>query len=70
MLQNTVAKWTVRLVPAAAEAAGLSAADIPSLLKVVGTSALATTYSPAVVAAVGGAVQGAYEHGIQYVSLS
>jgi hypothetical protein len=35
---------------------------------VVGTPALATTYSPAVVAAVGGAVQGAYAHGIQLVA--
>lgn len=65
VLTNTVAKWTVRLVPSAVVAAGLPSSQVPALLKVVGTPALATTYSTAVVAAAGGAVQVAYEHGIQ-----
>jgi hypothetical protein len=37
---------------------------------VVGTPALATNYNPAVVAAVGGAVQQAYVHGIQLVAFT
>lgn len=65
MLDNAISNWTGRLVPAAAEAAGLSASDVPALLKVVGTDALATSYNPAVVAAVDSAVTKAYAHGVQ-----
>lgn len=65
VLQNTVSKWMVRLVPPAAIAAGLPSSNVTALLSVAGTPALATTYSPAIVAAVGGATQKAYEHGVQ-----
>jgi hypothetical protein len=57
-------------VPAAAINAGLSSSNVTSLLGVVGTPALATDYSPEVVAAVGSAVQGAYVHGVQVVALA
>lgn len=70
ILTNTVTKWTAKLVPVAAINAGLSPSNVTSLLSVVGTPALSTNYSPAVVAAVGGAVQGAYVHGIQVVALA
>lgn len=62
---SSITKWTGRYVPAAAEAAGLPASEITALLGLVGTPKLATTYDPAVVAAVGRAVQKAYEKGIQ-----
>jgi len=65
---NAVAKWTARLVPAAAEAAGLSASDATSLLALVGTPELAIKYDAAVVAAVGKAVQKANEIGIQGIA--
>jgi hypothetical protein len=65
ILTNETNKWIVKLVPVAATAAGLPASDIPSLMKVVGTSTLATNFSPDVVAAVGGAVGEAYVHGIR-----
>jgi len=52
-------------VPTAAEAAGVPAADITTLLGLVGTPKLATTYDAAIVAAVERAVQKAYEKGIQ-----
>jgi len=65
ILTNTVTKWTLKLVPAAAIAAGLPSSDLPALLSVVGKPALAASYSPSVVAAVGVAVQEAYVHGIQ-----
>lgn len=52
-------------MPLAADGAGLPASEITALLGLVGTPQLATTYSPAVVAAPGGAVQRAYEKGIQ-----
>jgi len=65
VLVNTVTKWTARLVPPAVIAAGLPVSDVPALMKVVGTPALAQNYSAAVVAAAGGAVVKAYEKGIQ-----
>lgn len=65
VLSNTVAKWTAQLVPSAAIGAGLPASDVAKLLGVLGTPALAMNYSPSVVAAVGKAVQLAYQHGMQ-----
>ena len=55
----------MRLVPAAAVAAGVPTSDITTLMGLVGTPKLATTYNPAVVAAVGRAVQLATVKGIQ-----
>jgi hypothetical protein len=63
---NTYAKWAGKLVPAAATGAGLSSNDVPALLKVVGTSALAKDYPSAVVNAVGKALQEATRHGTMY----
>lgn len=57
-------------MPAAAINAGLSSNKVSSLLSIVSTPALATDYSPAVVAAVGGAVRGAYVHGVQVVAFA
>jgi hypothetical protein len=68
IFNNTVAKWTARLVPAAAEAAGLSSSDATALLALVGSPKLATTYDSVVVAAVGTAVQKAYQKGIQGIA--
>jgi hypothetical protein len=65
VLSNTVSKWTLKLVPAAAIAAGLPSGNVTALLGDVGTSALAENYNPSIVAAVGGAVVKAYERGIQ-----
>ncbi|RDW77006.1 hypothetical protein BP6252_05059 [Coleophoma cylindrospora] len=62
---SAIAKWTARLVPVAAEAAGLPASQLPALFGVLGTPKLAANYDVAVVAAVGGAIQKAYEKGIQ-----
>jgi len=62
---SSVTKWTVRLVPVAAIAAGVPADEVTALMSLVGTPKLATSYDPAVVAAVGRAVQRAYEKGIQ-----
>ena len=66
VLTNTVSKWTALLVPDAVIAAGLPASDVSSLLAVLGTPAM-SRYSPAVAAAAGNAVKGAYEKGIQCV---
>jgi hypothetical protein len=41
---------------------------LKDLFAALGTPALATDFSPAVVAAAGGAIQHAYEKGIQYVA--
>jgi hypothetical protein len=60
-----VTKWTVDLVPTAAEVAGLPADQVTALLGLVGTAQFSTTYSPAIVSAVGAAVQEAYRKGIQ-----
>lgn len=62
---NSLTKWTVRFVPAAAEAAGLPASDVTTLMGLVGSPKLATMYDQAVVAAVGKALQRANEKGIQ-----
>ena len=68
ILTNTVTKYTLELVPPAVINAGLSSSNVTSLLSIVGTPALAANYSPAIVAAVSGAVQGAYVHGVQVVA--
>ena len=60
---NTYAKWVGKLVPAAATGAGLASSDVPALLKVLGTSALAKNYPATVVTAVGKALQEATRHG-------
>ena len=60
-----VTKWTVDLAPTAAEVAGLPADQVPALLGLIGTAQFSTTYSPAIVSAVGAAVQEAYRKGIQ-----
>jgi hypothetical protein len=65
VLANTVSKWTLKLVPVAAMAAGLPSSEVTSLMGVLGTTNLTANYSPAVVSAVGSATQKAYEHGIQ-----
>ena len=65
VLSNTVSKWTLKLVPAAAIAAGLPSGNVTALLGDVGTSALSTNYSSRVVTAMGGAIVKAYEPGIQ-----
>jgi hypothetical protein len=62
---NTVKKWTVNFVPAAAIAAGRPSLEVTSLMGVLGTSNLTVNYSPVVVSAVTHATQKAYEHGIQ-----
>jgi hypothetical protein len=68
ILSNTVTKWTLRYVPAAVEAAGLAASKVPGLLKDSTSPTFAKDYPAAVVAAYGGAVQRAYEKGIQNVA--
>ena len=68
ILTNTVTKYTLRYVPAAVEAAGLAAGKVPALLKDSTSPTFAKDYPAAVVAAYGGAVQLAYEKGIQYVA--
>ena len=68
ILTNTVTKWTLRYAPAAVEAAGLAASKVPGLLKDASSPTFAKDYPPAVVAAYGGAVQHAYEKGVQMVA--
>ncbi len=68
ILTNTVTKWTLRYAPAAVEAAGLAASKVPALLKDAASPTFAKDYPPAVVAAYGGAVQHAYEKGVQMVA--
>ncbi|KAI9878049.1 MAG: peroxiredoxin prx5 [Pleopsidium flavum] len=70
VLSNTVKKYTVRLVPPAVVAAGLSPSDVTKLLGVVGTPALAKSYPATIVAAAGKAVQGAYVEGIRMVAFT
>lgn len=70
ILTNTVTKWTGRLVPVAAINAGLASSDLTSLFSAIGTPTFATTYSPAIVAAVGGATQQAYVHGVEVLGLA
>jgi len=52
-------------VPVAAVSAGVPIDEVPILMSLVGTPSFATTYDPAVVAAIGGAIQRATEKGIQ-----
>ncbi|TKA81099.1 hypothetical protein B0A49_00394 [Cryomyces minteri] len=68
VLTNGINTYTAKLVPTAATQAGLPASDVAALLGVVGTPKLAANYPAAVVAAVGGALQEAYRHGIQLVA--
>jgi hypothetical protein len=68
ILTNTVTKWTLQYVPSAVEAAGLSAGKVPGLLAAMNTPTFAKDYPAAVVAAAGGAVQRAYEKGVQNVA--
>jgi hypothetical protein len=49
----------------AAEAAGLPSDQVTTLLGLVGTDTLSAKYDPSIVSAVQGAVQHAYERGIQ-----
>ncbi|KAH6680156.1 fungal trichothecene efflux pump [Halenospora varia] len=70
VLTQTVGKWSGRLIPSAAVAAGLPSGNVTGLM---GSLTNLTSYSPEVQAAVGKATQGAYEHGIQitaYTSLA
>jgi hypothetical protein len=68
ILTNTVTKWTLRYVPSAVEAAGLAASKVPALLVDASSATFAKDYPATVVAAYGGAVQRAYEKGIQNVA--
>lgn len=65
VLTNVTTEWTRKLVPEAAVAAGLARSDVSELMTLINTPGLATTYSEAIVAAVGGAIQQAYVHGIR-----
>lgn len=66
VLQNGISKWTARLVPAAAIKAGLPQSDVGTLMQTIADpTLLAKNYSPKIVAAVGGALQAATQHGIQ-----
>ncbi|KAF2673902.1 MFS general substrate transporter [Microthyrium microscopicum] len=65
---STTTKATAELVPAAAIKAGLAAADVPALMKVLGTPAFATMYNAAVVAAVGTAQKEVIRRGVQLVA--
>lgn len=67
---NTYTKYVAKLVPGAATGAGLSEADVPGLMKVVGTAALAKDFSPAVVLAVSDAVKEAVRHGVQLIAFA
>lgn len=70
ILNSTITKATVELVPAAAIKAGLKAADVPALMALVGKPDFGTTYDAAVVAAVGIAQKEVIRRGVQYGSLS
>jgi ABC-type sulfate transport system substrate-binding protein len=65
VLTNVTHKWTVRLVPKAAIAAGLPVAGVQKLMTLVGTPKLAETYDKAIVTAVGMAVESAQGYGIR-----
>ena len=60
----------MKLVPAAAVAAGLPSSGVSDLMMVVGTPALATEYSAQVVAAVGGAMAQATAHGLKLLAFA
>ena len=70
ILTNTVTKYTERYVPAAVKAAGLPAAQVPALLKVLSLPTFAKDYPPKIVAAAAAAVQQAYEKGVQNVAFA
>ncbi|KAF2715467.1 MFS general substrate transporter [Pleomassaria siparia CBS 279.74] len=70
ILTNETTKSIARLVPAAAVAAGLPSQRVPDLMKLVGTPALASNFSPQVVAAVGAAVAQATCHGLRLVAFA
>jgi hypothetical protein len=61
---NKITEWTPKLVPQAVSAAGLDEAKIPDLLASIGTPALATSFSPEVVAAATAAMNEVYCKGI------
>lgn len=65
IFNQQVAKYTAEYVPAAAKAAGLPTSQVTRLLGMVGTPQLEKTFDEAIVVAVQGAVQHAYERGIQ-----
>lgn len=58
-------KFTARLVPAAAMAAGVDEDKISALLSLLGTSKLGEVFDERVVAAVSAAIQEATRKGIQ-----
>ena len=68
IVTNTVTKYTLQYVPPAVEAAGLSASEVPALLRELSLPKFANNYSPRIVAAAGAAVQHAYERGVQNVA--
>jgi hypothetical protein len=65
ILNNTVETQTGKLVPAAAEAAGLPASRVPELMASMASSDFAKNFSAQVVEAVGAATTQAYVKGIQ-----
>ncbi|KAL5345545.1 hypothetical protein ACLOAV_009295 [Pseudogymnoascus australis] len=65
---STVTKFTARLVPAAAMAAGVDEDKISTLFSLLGTSKLGEVFDERVVAAVGAATQEATRKGIQGIA--
>lgn len=70
IFNNEVTKWTPKLVVPAALKAGLDQSQTIELLSALGTSKLATSFSPAVVAAASEALKQAYCKGIFIVAMS
>ncbi|KAF4539028.1 Transmembrane efflux protein [Lasiodiplodia theobromae] len=70
IFNNEVTKWTPKLVVPAALKAGLDQSQTTELLSALGTSKLATSFSPAVVAAASEALKQAYCKGIFLVAMS
>lgn len=70
IFNNEVTKWTPKLVVPAALKAGLDQSQTTELLSALGTSKLATSFSPAVVAAASEALKQAYCKGIFIVAMS
>ncbi|KAF2436319.1 MFS general substrate transporter [Tothia fuscella] len=68
IFNSTIAKATLQLVPTAATKAGLSAADLPALLALLGKPDFATTYNSAIVAAVTIAQKEVIRRGVQLVA--
>ncbi|PGH19675.1 hypothetical protein AJ80_03830 [Polytolypa hystricis UAMH7299] len=69
VLNNTVSKYTLRLVPPAAIAAGLPESKVADLLAVVSTPEMATSFSTEIALAATEAVKEAYVHGVRVVAL-